>query len=130
MSPEQWKVFRDITDAFRQTGTAAQLNSTTAAQLLGQGTLEGGTISKAIKGTAGLISMSPLQGLANWQNRWRTGANAQNLVEIITSPEAIKTLQNLGKSATKQARLGLIASRVLSMLQTQARAHSDISATQ
>ena len=130
MSPEQWKVFRDITDAFRQTGTAAQLNSTTAAQLLGQGTLEGGAISKAIKGTAGLISMSPLQGLANWQNRWRTGANAQNLVEIITSPEAIKTLQNLGKSATKQARLGLIASRVLSMLQTQARAHSDISAIQ
>ena len=130
MSPEQWKVFRDITDAFRQTGTAAQLNSTTAAQLLGQGTLEGGLATRTIKGAAGVISMNPLQGIANWQHSWRTGANAQNLVEIITSPEAIKTLQNLGKSATKQARLGLIASRVLSMLQTQARAHSDISATQ
>ena len=125
MSPEQWKVFRDITDAFRQTGTAAQLNSTTAAQLLGQGTLEGGVTTKTIKGVAGVISLSPLQGLANWQHRWRTGANAQALVDIITSPEAMKTLQNLGKSATKQARLGFIASRVLSMLQTQARAQSD-----
>ena len=72
-----------------------------------------------------MISMSPLQGLANWQHSWRTGANAQALVDIITSPEAMKTLQNLGKSATKQSRLGLIASRVLSMLQTQARAQSD-----
>ena len=125
MSPEQWKVFRDITDAFRQTGTAAQLNSTTAAQLLGQGTLEGGLTTRTIKGVAGAISMSPLQGIANWQHRWRTGANAQALVDIITSPEAIKTLQNLGKSATKEARKGLIASRVLSMLQTQARAQSD-----
>jgi len=125
MSPDQWKVFRDITDAFRQTGTAAQLNSTTAAQLLGQGTLEGGLTSKTIKGVAGVISMNPLQGIANWQHSWRTGANAQALVEIITSPEAIKTLRNLGASATKEARKGLIASRVLSMLQTQARAQSD-----
>jgi len=59
MSPEQWKVFRDITDAFRQTGTAAQLNSTTAAQLLGQGTLEGGLTTRTIKGVAGVISMNP-----------------------------------------------------------------------
>jgi hypothetical protein len=125
MTPEQWGVFRDITDAFRQTGTAAQLNSTTAAQLIGQGTLEGGGMSQAAKGAGGLISMSPLQGIANWQHRWRTGANAESLVGIITSPDAIKILQNLGKSATKPARQGLIASRVLSMLQTQYRAQSD-----
>ena len=92
--------------------------------MLGQGTLEGGLATKAVKGVAGVISMSPFQGIANWQHRWRTGANAQALVEIITSPEAIKTLQNLGKSATKEARKGLIASRVLSMLQTQARAQN------
>jgi hypothetical protein len=82
-------------------------------------------MSQAAKGAGGLISMSPLQGIANWQHRWRTGANAESLVGIITSPDAIKILQNLGKSATKPARQGLIASRVLSMLQTQYRAQSD-----
>jgi catabolite regulation protein CreA len=110
LSPEQFKALRDLAEVLEASGRAKKLGSDTAFnQLINEELFKNPPVTGVTTGIARAtgVALQPLNWgkmISDWAIRRDAAANAENIANIITSPDGISRLRELRQMSPTSAK--------------------------
>lgn len=110
LSPEQFKALRDLAEVLEAAGRAKKLGSDTAFnQLINEELFKNPPVTGVTTGIARAtgVALQPLNWgkmISDWAIRRDAAANAENIANIITSPDGISRLRELRQMSPTSAK--------------------------
>lgn len=110
LSPEQFKALRDLAEVLEAAGRAKKLGSDTAFnQLINEELFKNPPVTGVTTGIARAtgVALQPLNWgkmISDWATRRDAAANAENIANIITSPDGISRLRELRQMSPTSAK--------------------------